>query len=308
MKFAQILGITLTLQLLLAAGLTWQQFAASDARQPEPLLNFATSQVDRIELDDANDQVTLVKGADGWSLPDLHALTANDNRVDKLLDTLGNLKTGWPVADTRSSIERLEVDDDKYQRKLVLKDGNDDVLGEYYFGTSPGLRQTHGRRAGEDDVFALGINNYDMPADPNDWLDKTRLSLSEVEKINGPDYALLKKDDNWRFDHLDNSSDKLDESMVSDMVGALESLRVLRVADKLPETDPVIMTFGDMEKTWTYSFYQDDDTYYLHRNDIDAAFTISKSTYDRIAGVTRDDLLVMPPAPEEDTATDEAPV
>ena len=75
------------------------------------------------------------------------------------------------------------MDADKYQRRLQLKQG-DKELGEYYFGTSPGLRQTHGRRAGEDEVYALAINNYDMPADANDWLDKTRLSLSEVENAN----------------------------------------------------------------------------------------------------------------------------
>lgn len=308
MKTAQILGIALVLQLLLAAGITWQQVAAGGSQAPQPLLDFATNQVDRIELDDASNKVVLVKDADGWTLPDLQELAANTQRVDKLLSDLDGLKTGWPVADTASSIERLEVDDDKYQRKLVLKDGDNDVLGEYYFGTSPGLRQTHGRRAGEDAVFALAINNFDMPADPNDWLDKTRLALTGVEKITGPDYTLVKNGDDWRFDHLDNASDMLDESKVSDMLGALKSLRVLRVADKLPDTDPVMLTFGDMEKSWTYAFYQDGDTYTLHRNDIDAAFTISKSTYDRIAGVTRDGLLIPPPKADEGENPDEAPV
>lgn len=303
MKISTLLSVILAVQLLLAAGIGWGRYQAGSDVQPRDLLDFEISAVDRIELDDNTNETTLEKSGGDWVLPDLHALTANQARVNGLLDTLSGLETGWPVATTQSGIERMEVGEDNYQRRLRLMAG-DDLLGEYYFGTSPGLRQTHGRRAGEGEVYALGINNFDMPGDANDWLDKTLLGVEMVTMISGADFSIKKgEEDTWRFDHVESGEQSLDPDKVTDLVSALERLRVLRVAEALPESDPVTLTVGSQEQRWIYRFYSnesdDDTTYYVQRDDMNAGFTISMTTYDRIAGIARDDLLAAPEADAE---------
>lgn len=308
MKASTILGGVLVVQLLLAAGIGWSRNSAGDDMVPQPLLDFAAGDVNRIEIDDNTNQVILAKDGADWLLPARYGLAANRSRIERLLENLAELETGWPVATTSGSIDRLEVAADNYQRHLRLLQG-DRLLGEYYFGTSPGLRQTHGRRGGEDAVYALAINNFDLPGDSNDWLDKTLLSLDSVTRISGADYALVPgpEEDSWRFDQVENGNQALDADKADRLVAAIADLRVLRVADALPDVEPVEVTVSDAENSWTYSFYADDEKYYVKRHDMDAAFTISKSSYDRIAGVDHAGLLMeqeeAAPETEEDNAT-----
>src|SRR5690606_32957336 len=125
----------------------------------------------------ADADTQLQKQSESWQLQE-HALPANSSKVQSLLDTLAGLETTWPVAETASSRERFEVSDDRFQRKLQLYQG-EQLLGEYYFGSSPGFRRTHARRAGEDAVYSLAFNSVDLPAQQSDWLDKTLLALDQ---------------------------------------------------------------------------------------------------------------------------------
>ena len=306
MKTTTLLSAVLVAQLVMAAGIGWYKYSAGRGIEPQALLDFAISDVDGIEIEDTANTAVLTRSGDHWTLPVAHGLAANQSRVTRLLDDLAALETGWPVATTASSIERLEVDENSFQRRLRLKAG-DRVLGEYYFGTSPGLRQTHGRRAGEAAVYALAINNFDMPGDDNDWLDKTLLAAADITRLSGDGFTLVHEEDAWRFDHLENG-ERLDTAKVDTLVAALENLRVLRVTDSLPDTEPVTLTVGGPERRWTYTFYAQDDKYYVGRDDMEAVFTISKTSYDRIAGVKRQALLEEVETVEEESTADEAAV
>src|SRR5690606_9433221 len=113
---------------------------------------------DRIVIDDRTNTATLTHAGEGWQLSDLAALPANAPKVNGLLGNLEDLNTRWPVVDSASGRERFEVTEANYQRRLALYQG-DKLLGSYYFGTSPGFRQTHVRRDGENDVYAVSFNN-----------------------------------------------------------------------------------------------------------------------------------------------------
>lgn len=304
MKTQTWLGGLLALQLVLAAGLALNGLHERSADGSAPLLDFAGADVDRIVIDDnASNSTTLARNADGWRLASLADLPANKAKADSLLEALAGLKTTLPVVSTAAGRERFEVTEDKYQRRLRLYDG-EELLGEYFFGTSPGFRRTHGRRAEDDAVYALTFNNFDLPGDSNDWLDKTLLGAAGVQKVKGTDYELNKSGESWQLTAADSTevAPQVDASKVTELVNALESMRVLRAEDGLPEGERVVVDVTTESGELRYEFATADSKYYVKRSDLDRAFTISQTDYERIAGKTRELLIGAPTAPEAEGA------
>jgi hypothetical protein len=303
MKTQTWLGGLLALQLVLAAGLALNGLRERTTDIAAPLLDFATADVDRIVIDDnASKSTTLTRDDGGWQLASLSGLPANKAKATSVLDTLAGLRTTMPVASTAAGRERFEVSEGKFQRRLRLYDG-EKLLGDYYFGTSPGFRRTHGRRAGDDEVYALAFNNFDLPGDSNDWLDKALLGASGVQKVKAADYELSRNGDTWQLAAADENevAPQVDAGKVGELVNALESMRVLRAEDGLPEGERVVVEVTTDDGNLRYEFAADDSKYYVKRSDLDRAFTISKTDYDRIAGKTRA-LLVNGEAAAEDSA------
>ena len=197
MKTQTLLGSLLAIQVVLALSLFIGNQRAGEQPSPQHLLSFATSDIARIVITASAQQTTLALAGDKWQLPTMQ-LPANQSRIRTLLDSLSGLQTRWPVVNSSSGRQRFAVADDNYQRKLQFYDG-DILLGEYYFGTSPGFRQTHGRRAGEDAVYALAFNSVDLPIDSNDWLDKTLLAVDMPTRIAGPDFTLTREQETWQL-------------------------------------------------------------------------------------------------------------
>lgn len=309
-----VLGSLLAAQAVLALGLMWQGQVRSMGNEAEPWLDFPSSDVSRIVIADSSNTTKLELQDSKWALVD-PALPANSSKINTLLTTLDGLKTTWPVVSTESGRERFEVTEEKHQRELSLfKD--DTLLGAYYFGTSPGFRQTHARRAEDDEVYALALNNFDLPADSNDWLDKGLLSAKEPVAIKGPDFALIKNGDTWQFNEdtaapatteetatssepanaseaavssgageVDSSSGPpvLSTDAAQKLVDALTNLRVLRVADSTPVGDSVTIEVRTGADNLTYLFTQVDTTYYVRRSDIEHTFTLAEADYKAIA-------------------------
>jgi len=296
------LGTLLGLQLLLGAGIFVSQSSSGSGQAPEPLLQFAAAEVDRIEITGADQKTTALQQEDGqWQLAG-SGLPANQSKVQGLLDTLGKLQTGWPVANTASGRERFEVSEDKFQRHLRLAQG-DDTQGELYFGTSPGFRQTHGRRAGDDAVYSLAFNSIDLPTDQNDWLDKTLLGLEGFERIEGSDFELRKDGEAWQLENAAEGQ-TLDQEKAKALAGALDNLRVLRLLDSEPvaaegETrEEHSLRVQQGEQQWQYTLAKVGSTAWVARNDREQRFTLSSSDYDKLAKASLQELLVVAEPPE----------
>lgn len=307
-KAQQWLGGILAAQVLLGAGLLLGS-GGQDGSAPEPLLDFAIDGVDRLVISSADDSTSLRKTGGQWQLQE-HALPAIGTKVQGLLDNLAGLQTAWPVADTASSRERFEVSEKNFQRRLQLYQG-ERLLGEYYFGTSPGFRRTHGRRAGEDEVYSLAFNNVDLPAAEADWLDKTLLALNEPTRIQGPDFVLARDGTEWKLEPAEGeeAAPELNRSKVDNLVSAFDNLRIQRRAELPPAedgTEPEVWDFEvvDADGTWQYRFTRAGDTRLAKRQDRELHFAVGSYDFDRIAGITRQDLVVAPaePAAEADEA------
>jgi hypothetical protein len=299
MQMRSLLTGVLAAQVVLAGSLFFYHQSQNGARQAEPLLEFAEADVDKIVVQDNANSATLVRDGDTWQLADLAELPANAARIDTLLGNLAGIRTQWPVVSSAAGRERLEVADDKFQRRLTLY-RNDTQVGELYFGTSPGFRQTHARRAGDDDVYAITFNNFDLPADDNDWLDKELLAVADVTAIKGQDFELSKNAEGWQLAALPSVLETgLDTAKAEGLATALRNLRVLRVADAAPAGESRALSVTTKDGVREFVFTKAGTEYFVKRDDRAQSFTISSSDYDKLGAVARATLLQALPSPAE---------
>jgi len=231
----QILGGLLVIQLLAAAVIGFQGLISSDFDAPEPLFSFAKDTVTELEISDVSQTVQLLKRDDAWVIGTDKALPADNNRVESLLSSLENLNAGLPVASSKNAQAQLEVDDDEYQRKLSIKTG--DANTTLLLGTSPGIRKSHVRLEGSDNIHSASLPVSDVPTSVDSWLDKSLLAVSGITKISTNDvtFELGGEEDgkSWAMVDGDSTNSELDTDKLIGLVNSLENLQVNGVADKL---------------------------------------------------------------------------
>ncbi|WP_346836792.1 DUF4340 domain-containing protein [Microbulbifer sp. SAOS-129_SWC] len=290
----------LALQLVLAVGLYWNQVHQQAQQQrSEALVAVVPDEIQRVEIRGDKKSLTLVKQGDKWQLPDMHKLPADGAKLRALLAKLGNLRGNWPVATTSSAQERFEVAKDKFRKRLRLYGSGDKVLAELYVGTSPGFRKVNVRRAGEDAIYSVSLNSYELPVADDSWLDKSLLAAGPVKAISGPDYQLAKHGDKWQFSHGDAD---LDTTKAAALASALAELRVTRAADKVPDGEHVTLQVSAGGGKLNYTFTKADKHCYVARSDRQQAFEISSGDYQRIAALRNQQLVMKPAGDAERTA------
>lgn len=301
-----ILGGALAAQVLISAGLYVNNLSNSAGAPPVPLLAFEQDKVDRIVVDDRSKTVTLTREGEEWRLPELQELGANEPKIATLFRNLKDITTRWPVVNSASGRQRFEVEDDNYQRKLSFYQG-ETLLGTYYFGTAPAFRRTHVRREGEGEVYVVPFNNFDLPTDGNDWLEKELLAVNNVTRIEGPDYTLTKDGDNWQLANVTDAP-ALKQSQIDAMTRSWRSLRVMRVADSVPEdAESTEVSVASKDGEWRYMFSKTKDSCFISREGLDTTFTTTLSDCETLAGTKRSALVELPSSNSGSDSEEEGP-
>ncbi len=295
----------LLVQLLLAVALLLNNQWEAQKNKPKPLLAIDWQSVDQLMVETKDFGVTLLKSDASWILSDTK-LPINNDDINELLRSLKNLQTGWPVATMSSSHKRFEVADDKFLRHVeVYSQG--DLLGELFFGNSPGLRQSHVRRAGDDAIYNVRLDTLDINANADLWIDKGLISASDISAIRGPDYNVKRTGATWFFNRsgpsifLGNSNQgKLDQNKVDELSAALSNLEIYKIARYKPvltsdDTVKTTLEVTDDKGSWTYLFVKVGDAYFVQRNDREEMFTLKKAVYEKIADLRQTDLIMAKP-------------
>ena len=299
----------LVLQLMLALGLFLMNQKHQQANAAEPLLIVDTTALSKLVISENENSIDLTRQNDKWTLPGLKDLLASQSKVERLLTSLTGLNSGWPVATTVSSHERFEVAEDKFQKRVQLYNG-DQQLGDLLIGTSPGFRKVHIRKAGDDAVYTAKLNSFEILANNQEWLDKSLLAVDEIKAIKTAEFSLSKDDGNWSL--VQNASDiseqqpDLNTVKVEDLVSGISTLRVKTLADdaaseSVAKVSPVSIDVSTVDGNHTYQFYKADDKYYVSRNDRDQLFEINSVDYDRVSNIDITQLLVPEQKDESET-------
>lgn len=301
-KVSIYLSVLFAAQIALAGAL-WFSARSGTTYEPQHLLSLEQDAVNKIRITREGDEVTL-QAVDGqWRLPDLYDLPVDNAKLSAVLDKLTNAQGDWPVATTASSHTRFEVSPEAFQRHIHLY-SSDELLGEMFLGTSPGFRKVHARNGSDEEVFALGLNVYDFPAEASAWLERGLLAFADASTIEGSDYRLTRDGDSWQLEtsakmgSQENAdpaaTSELDLQKAMQLAAALAVFQVTGVADDPPEfvaEDTVTLAVRAGEKSRDYEFFAKDGQHWVRTADRELVFTLDPNDYQRTASVGFADLL-----------------
>jgi len=286
----QKLAVLLIVQLFIAAGLFFEGHSGDPEAAQATLLGADPAEIDGIIISDsAENKVTLKKTGEVWHLPDYYNLPITPGKVESIIDKLSNSRAGWPVATTSAAQIRFEVAEDKHQRHVRLLKGSKD-LAALYIGTSPGFRKVHVRLSDADEIHAVVLNTFEFPAQAKEWFDKNLAQpKGPIGTIEGPDFQIIKKDDQWAFKTGDAA---VNNETFEKLLNALKNVRVSGVAadavDVPDETYRLKIIAGG--KDLNYQFFEEKGSYYLRHPDHARPFQLSKPDYEKMTGQTLESL------------------
>ena len=206
------LTLLLIAQLLLAL---WLFSSSNDDIETRPLLPQLNA-ADSLLLSSKDGELALTKHGDNWQLTG--GLPVSQSKLDNLLRDLTALKTGWPVAQSAEAQSRFSVAEDKFEQKLVLKQG-EKALHTLYLGDSPAFRQLYLRTDGDDAIYKAALNRFELSLDESAWLDKQILRLPVVERITQGDNSLSRQGDDWQLS-LNGESHSADSAAADGCAGS----------------------------------------------------------------------------------------
>jgi len=274
----------------------------------EPLLTFDSAAVDKLELVGEGETLLLQKNGNQWQLEE--DLPVANARMTDLLKQIADLRTGWPVANTKDAHKRFQVTDESFVRKVRLFQG-DKELAMMYLGNAPSFRSVHLRAAGSDEIYALKFDDMMLPMSRDAWLDPDLLRpKGDILAVQAGGHKVSKTDGQWPSTSAAAEPAAEGEQPASAAAGGFDGaafaktmaeITVFGVAEKQAEFDaPIIAdpsaqddksllklawTVTTSEGSYEYQLLGKQEQYYIRRNDNDHTFRISKAQYDALVKI-----------------------
>lgn len=285
-----LLGVLLIGQLVLTGVLFVQSKSNATVRPDSALLEFDIDSIDKLSIEDQENALELKRTGDDWQLAE-SGMSVNASRVATLLDSLAAARTGWAVATRDESHQQLLVADDKFNRKVSLF-SNDKEVSKLFIGSSPGLRRSHARVAEMVEVYSVALNDYDIPANTAEWVEKDLLAIDAIEEFSFSDYTFNREGEDWQVKHSKGEIVTGDKTAIDDFARQLNNLRILDVAEQVPQdAERHVLQIISGDSQYTYELFSDDDNHYVTRNDMENNFTISQASYSGIVDADPADFL-----------------
>ena len=300
-KWISILGALLALQIALAAGLFLSRDRYGAFVSEEKMLAFDVKEVDALEIEGGEKKrLVLKKEGDVWTIPAMDGFPADGGAVERLLEKLDDLERGWPVATTSGAAKRFKVADEEFERKLTLSK-DDEIIASLFVGSSPGLRKVHVRHPGEDEVYSVELNTYEMEIDGEDWIDKSVLSLKadDVAGLELPDLTLVRRENGMAPDDLAEDEEMVAEEIdrAIDRIADLKIRAVLGKEEKPeylqgePELKCIVKLTSGESREYVFSKPKDESYYVLKSSAREEYFSVDTWIVDRIKELEREKLV-----------------
>ncbi|NJN81025.1 MAG: DUF4340 domain-containing protein [Caldilineaceae bacterium] len=235
-----VLLALLLIQVVLIAVTYWPA-PASQANDALLLAGMQAADVDRIALTGVDGvEVELVRGGDGWLLPNLDDYPALGDKVEETLTKLLAIETDRLVTRTRESHARLKVAEQAFERKVSLH-GGDGIEKSIYIGTSAGAGATHVRLEGSDETYLTSeIAAWELNAPIANWVELLYVSLPAadlvaVELSNANGDLSFQRDENgdWQLDGLSEG-----EALAADRISSLlTQVATVRMTEPVGRTE-----------------------------------------------------------------------
>ncbi|MGB5686220.1 MAG: DUF4340 domain-containing protein, partial [Candidatus Electrothrix sp.] len=260
----------LILQIGLAVAVHQQQATNLESTAPDSaFLSFTVESISSVRINGPeNEELVLQKSDKGWIMPGAFSAPASKGQVDDLLQKLTDARQGLAVATSKGAAKRFKTAEDDFERHVTLKQG-DSVVGEFYLGTSAGMRNSHVRKADQDAVVSIPVGSHEVDVEADSWLDRTLADLSkdDLKAVALDDISLIKKEEGEEKVWLLNGATKeeTEQEAVDTLLNKVTAISVQSVLDPATSAellkDPAVqftVTKQD-DSTVTYAFAKKDD-------------------------------------------------
>lgn len=232
-RIQRALLIMLVIQVLIIAAVYWPRGQAMNAGEPL----FGSLSADKIvsmmvDDKDKNHIELSMEGAE-WQLKIQDGgYPVGTDKIKPILDKIFAIQTDRLVTRTNASQKQLQVAKDDFIRRVQLTtaDGKSYTL---YIGSSPGVKATHIRLEGQDEVYLTDrLTAYDVGTDASSWINTVYLSIlidqitqAEVKNANGTFEFKKDTNNNWTMKGLVNT-ETLNSSKLDSILTRLSSLNM----------------------------------------------------------------------------------
>lgn len=180
-KIQKILSGVVVLQILLAAAVFYAQ-RPIQAEASMLMEGYDPEAITKVSITDAEGKQVVFQRQNGmWVLPENGDFPLMGSGLEDVLENAGMINTNRLVASNSTSHNRLQVEADNFQRKLVLEtsDGQQTIL---YLGSSPAASSTHIRLEGENNVYLTNaVSAFQLNTSLSSWIDINYLQLSAAQ-------------------------------------------------------------------------------------------------------------------------------
>ncbi len=296
----------LILQIGLAVAVHQQQAVNLESTAPDSaFLSFTPESITSVLINGPEKkELVLQKSDKGWIMPGAFSAPVSKRQVDDLLQKLTDARQGLAVATSKGAAKRFKTAGDDFERHVTLKQG-DTVVGDFYLGTSAGMRNSHVRKAGEDTVVSIPVGSHEVDVEADSWLDRTLADLNkdELKAVALGDISLSKKEEGeekvWLLDGV--TKEETEQEAVDKLLNKITAISVQSVLDPVKSAelftkDPAVqftVTKQD-DSTVTYAFAKndEDDYFILKMSDNELYFKVGKWLVEDLTEAKRETLLV----------------
>lgn len=227
----RLLAALLVVQVVLAAIVFWPRDAVVGGE-----LLFANREeavIVALAITDGDQKrVVLAQQGSGWLLPEADVFPADGDRVDPLVQKIVQLRTGRLVAMTESSYARLQVGEQKFNRKLQItwSDSSQDTL---LLGSTAGAGATHFRLLGEDEVYLTAeLTPWEASTAASNYIetqffnvDSDTINAIVLKNSNGS-FNFAKANEKWTWKEL-AANETLDNTALNRFISQVSSVRMI---------------------------------------------------------------------------------
>ncbi|SMF64581.1 protein of unknown function [Alteromonadaceae bacterium Bs31] len=305
-KVIKILAGLLVVQLVVIISLNFASSHSAGNKSTQSLLSADIENVDELVLLDNEGERTLLKKVDGkWIMPEYGNMPAMQDKIEDVLSSIAEQKVSWPSATSTSAAKRFEVHSDNAQKTLQFFQQGE-KLASLYLGTSPSYKKLHARVEGSNDIYVLTLAQYDLPAKPESWLEKTVLkvdgnitniktdafSLSGISGEDGPEWSLSPSPEGKE---LDQEAIKRWVKRFNDLV--INSLVSEDAVQEIVIQNPSLVAniTSDLSNA-NLAFYTHEDKFFVKRFGEDAVFEIAKYQVEPLLNASVESFLPKPDA------------
>lgn len=232
-RLQRALLIILVIQVLVIAVVYWPRGQVANAGD-SLFGSLSTDKIVSMVVDEKDkNHVELYKEGTEWQLKIQDGgYPVSADKIKPVLEKVLTIQTNRLVTRTATSQKQLQVAKDDFVRRVQLTTA-DSKLYTLYLGSSPGVKATHVRLEGQDEVYLTDrLTAYDVGAEASSWINTTYLSIPidqitrvSVKNANGIFEFEKDTDNKWTMKGLTNT-ETLDSGKLDSTLTRLSSLNM----------------------------------------------------------------------------------